>query len=190
MAVRLFVRHPVTDYATWRKAYDAFDSERVPMGVIGDAVYRSVDDPNDVTVYHDFATVEKAKAFAASPRLRDVMAEGASPLPRRSGSSSRTEEVSVPSERRRDPLDGPRGNRTSALDPQTPVRRSASVGSSYRREAPALERAGIHVHDGLITRPQGSSDSSRASSSGQQDRRGASAGPTSHTSRGAVIGAR
>jgi hypothetical protein len=56
-------------------AYDAFDSERVPMGVSDDAVYRSVDDPNDATVYHDFATVEKAKAFAASPRLRDVMAE-------------------------------------------------------------------------------------------------------------------
>src|SRR6266542_3749774 len=41
--VRLFVRHPVSDYATWREHYDAFDDERRGMGVTGDAVFRSVD---------------------------------------------------------------------------------------------------------------------------------------------------
>jgi hypothetical protein len=66
-------RHQVTDYAAWRKVYDAFDAERRPMGVIGDAVYQSVNDPNDVTVWHDFKTVEQAKAFASWDKLKDTM---------------------------------------------------------------------------------------------------------------------
>ena len=37
--VRLFVRHTVADYGAWRKAYDAFDAQRAPMGVISHAVY-------------------------------------------------------------------------------------------------------------------------------------------------------
>jgi hypothetical protein len=45
------------------------------MGVLGDAFYRSVDDPNDITAWHDFATVEEAKSFASSTRLREVMDE-------------------------------------------------------------------------------------------------------------------
>ncbi len=71
--VRLFVRHPVADYAAWRKVYDEFDVERGPMGVTGHAVYQSLDDPNDITVWHDFATREAAEAFASSERLRDAM---------------------------------------------------------------------------------------------------------------------
>jgi opacity protein-like surface antigen len=71
--VRMYVRHEVNDYATWRKNYDAFKAERNKMGVIGAAVYRSVDNPNDVTVTHDFKTPDKAKAFASSTRLKEVM---------------------------------------------------------------------------------------------------------------------
>lgn len=71
--ISLFVRHPVADYATWRKHYDDFDEERRRMGVTGHAVYQAVDDPNDVTVWHEFATREAAEAFAGSPRLREVM---------------------------------------------------------------------------------------------------------------------
>ncbi len=73
--VRLFARHPVADYATWRKHYDSFDDERSGMGVTGDAVFQAVDDPNDVTIWHDFSTREAAEAFISSPRLREVMAE-------------------------------------------------------------------------------------------------------------------
>ena len=44
------------------------------MGVTGDAVYQSTSDPNDVTVWHDFADLDSARAFAESDRLREVMA--------------------------------------------------------------------------------------------------------------------
>ncbi len=71
--IRLFVRHRVADYAAWRKVYDEFDATRRPMGVIGEAVFQSIDDPNDVTVWHDFQTADEAQAFASSEAVRDVM---------------------------------------------------------------------------------------------------------------------
>ena len=37
------------------------------------AVYRGADDPADITVSHDFENIRKARAFAASPRLKEVM---------------------------------------------------------------------------------------------------------------------
>jgi len=72
---RMFVRHKVKDYAAWRKAYDAFDSEREALGVTGHKVFRSIDQPEDVTIWHDFATAQAAKAFASSERLKAVMRE-------------------------------------------------------------------------------------------------------------------
>jgi len=74
--VRMFVRHEVADYAAWRKSYDAFGSTQKKLGVSAQAVYQSTDNPNDVTATHDFASVEKAKAFAASAELKSAM-EGA-----------------------------------------------------------------------------------------------------------------
>lgn len=71
--VRMYVRHSVKDYRAWRKAYNAFDAERRGMGVTGHAVYRALDDPNNVTVSHDFATKRKAESFATSDRLKEVM---------------------------------------------------------------------------------------------------------------------
>lgn len=71
--VRMFVRHEVADYGNWRKAYDAFDATRRKLGVISQSVYRSADDPNDITVVHDFRTLEQAKAFAASAELKSAM---------------------------------------------------------------------------------------------------------------------
>jgi hypothetical protein len=71
--VRLFVRINVADYETWRKVYDSFYGDRVAMGVMGAAAFQLVDDPNDVTVWHDFETAEVARAFVSSDALRDVM---------------------------------------------------------------------------------------------------------------------
>ena len=71
--VRMFVRHKVKDYAAWRKAYDAFEPERGGFGVRGHSVFQSVGDPNDVTVWHDFDTTEKAQSFSDSARLKEVM---------------------------------------------------------------------------------------------------------------------
>ncbi len=73
--IRVFIRHSVANYAQWRVVYDEFDQERQKMGVLEEAVYQELDDPNTVTVTHDFADAEAARAFIASERLREVIAE-------------------------------------------------------------------------------------------------------------------
>lgn len=71
--VRMFVRHDVADYSAWRKGYNAYAPTQKKMGVFFEAVYQSPDNPNDVTVIHDFHSLEKAKAFAASADLKETM---------------------------------------------------------------------------------------------------------------------
>lgn len=74
--VRLFVRHQVADYGQWRRGYDDFDETRRGLGVRGDAVFQAVDDPNDVTVWHDFDSADAARSFMSSSELKAAM-EGA-----------------------------------------------------------------------------------------------------------------
>jgi hypothetical protein len=71
----LFVRHDVADFGTWKQAYDEFDEERRSMGVTGHGVYQAEGNPNDVTIYHHFESMDAAKAFMASDRLREKMVE-------------------------------------------------------------------------------------------------------------------
>jgi hypothetical protein len=71
--VTLFVRHTVADYAAWRRIFDAFAPTQEAMGVTEKAVYRATDNENDVTVTHEFATLEAARAFAGSPDLKAAM---------------------------------------------------------------------------------------------------------------------
>ena len=74
--IRLFVRHDVADYEAWRQVYDELDGKRRTMGVTAEAVFQSIDDPNDVTVWHDFETAQAAQAFASSPEQPDAMERG------------------------------------------------------------------------------------------------------------------
>ena len=71
--VRSFIHHHVSDYAAWREVYDSFGDAQRDYGVRAEAVYRGVDDPNDVTVTHDFDDAEAAKAFFALQELKEAM---------------------------------------------------------------------------------------------------------------------
>ena len=62
----MFVRHTVSDYKAWRKVYDDFATTQKAMDVTAEAVYQSADNPNDITVTHDFATISAAQTFADS----------------------------------------------------------------------------------------------------------------------------
>lgn len=73
--VRMFIRHDVEDYDTWRQAYDDFDEFRRTHGVEDAAVFRDAGEPNRVTVTHDFASLDAARSFADAPELRDAMQE-------------------------------------------------------------------------------------------------------------------
>ena len=72
----LFVRHTVTDYKAWRKIYDEFLPVQKANGVTAQAVYQADGNPNDITVTHEFATIEAAKAFVAREDLKKAMQGG------------------------------------------------------------------------------------------------------------------
>ena len=69
----LFVRHQVADYDAWRRVFDAAKPQQEAAGVLAAAIYRSVDDPNELTVSHDFDSLEAARAWADSPELHAAM---------------------------------------------------------------------------------------------------------------------
>ena len=71
--VRVFVRHEIGDFAEWRSIYEGNESVRKKMGVVAQEIYRSVDNPNEVTVIHEFKTLEKARAWASSSELRAAL---------------------------------------------------------------------------------------------------------------------
>lgn len=73
--VRMFIRHPVEDFESWKQVYDDFDDERQELGVTDDAVFQAVENPKDVTVWHDFEDLDSARSFARSDRLREAMEE-------------------------------------------------------------------------------------------------------------------
>jgi hypothetical protein len=73
MMTTLFVRHTVSDYKAWRKVYDGFAPVQKAGGVKAETVYQAADNPNDVTVTHDFASVAEAQAFIKNPELKKAM---------------------------------------------------------------------------------------------------------------------
>jgi uncharacterized protein (UPF0264 family) len=76
LMVRAFIRHHVSDYDEWRKVYEGFADAQRAGGVRAEAVYRGADDPNDITVTHDFDDAASAKAFLGNTELKEAMQRG------------------------------------------------------------------------------------------------------------------
>lgn len=49
----MFVRHLVEDYESWREVFDDFFATRQEACVTTEAVYRSADEPNEITLVLD-----------------------------------------------------------------------------------------------------------------------------------------
>jgi quinol monooxygenase YgiN len=69
----MFVRHTISDYKAWRKIYDDVAAMQKAGGVTAQAVYQAADNPNDITVTHEFGSIEAAKAFVESDELKKAM---------------------------------------------------------------------------------------------------------------------
>jgi hypothetical protein len=67
------INHTVKDYAVWRKAFDQDSTIQKTNGMSLIAVGKGSEKANDLSVVFMLADVAKAKAFAADPRLKDVM---------------------------------------------------------------------------------------------------------------------
>jgi hypothetical protein len=69
----MFIRNTVSDYKAWRKVYDDVAPMQKAGGVTAQAVYQAADNPSDITVTHEFGSVEAAQAFAKSDELKKAM---------------------------------------------------------------------------------------------------------------------
>lgn len=69
----MFLRHKVADYKSWRSEYDKYGDFQKANGIRSATVFRGDDDPNDVTVAHEFASAADARAFIASTDLKSAM---------------------------------------------------------------------------------------------------------------------
>jgi hypothetical protein len=69
----IVIKNTITDYNTWRPFFDADSSFRNAAGLHLVGVARGIENPNEVEVPFMIDNVQKAKAFASDPRLKDVM---------------------------------------------------------------------------------------------------------------------
>lgn len=67
----LHIEHPVTDFPTWRAAFDRFAPARADAGVRGFRIQRPLDDDHRVLVELDFDGAAGATAFLGF--LREVV---------------------------------------------------------------------------------------------------------------------
>ncbi len=67
------INHTVKDYDKWRPAFNSDSTTRKASGLEDIVVGRSVDNPNSLIVALKASDLEKARTFAADPRLKDVM---------------------------------------------------------------------------------------------------------------------
>jgi hypothetical protein len=69
----LIIRHKISDYTNWKKAYDNHTAARTAGGLGKGRVTRSVDEPNEIVLLFEVADIKKAKAFCASEDLKAAM---------------------------------------------------------------------------------------------------------------------
>jgi hypothetical protein len=63
--VTLRIEHPISDFPTWKAAFDRFATRREHAGVRRHRIFRPVDDPAYVLVDLDFDQVSAAEGFLA-----------------------------------------------------------------------------------------------------------------------------
>jgi len=71
--VVVIVTHGVKEYDSWRKGYDADESNRKNAGFKVWGVYADVNNPNMISIIGEFPNAAAADAFTTSPKLKEVM---------------------------------------------------------------------------------------------------------------------
>jgi quinol monooxygenase YgiN len=69
----MVVSHTVKNYDVWKKGFDEDALNRSASGLTLRALARGTNNPNQVYVFLNVADLQKAKGFAASPKLKEVM---------------------------------------------------------------------------------------------------------------------
>lgn len=63
MVATLHIEHRITDFPTWKEAFNRFAARRTEAGVTAHRIYQPLDDPAYVVLQLDFPSVEQAQAF-------------------------------------------------------------------------------------------------------------------------------
>lgn len=66
----LHIEHPITDYDTWRRAFDRFAEVRAASGVSSHTIWQPVDNPDYVLIDLNFETAGRAESFLDILRTR------------------------------------------------------------------------------------------------------------------------
>lgn len=73
MSNYMFIRHKVQDFKAWKAGYDEHRPKRIEAGLTEKYLLQNADDPNEVIGLFEAQDLNRAKAFAQSPELRDKM---------------------------------------------------------------------------------------------------------------------
>jgi hypothetical protein len=77
--VTLHIEHPITDYTTWKSAFDRLAQLRDQSGVRGHRIQQPVSDDHYVVIDLDFETSREAEAFLEILRTRVWSSPASSP---------------------------------------------------------------------------------------------------------------
>jgi quinol monooxygenase YgiN len=70
---RFLVIHTVEDYEKWKSVFDEHARTRQEYGGKGATLFRNADNPNNIVLLWDWESAQKAREFAQSDSLREVM---------------------------------------------------------------------------------------------------------------------
>jgi hypothetical protein len=59
----LSIEHKITDFPTWKEAFDRFSEARMQAGVLAHCIRRLADDPLYLVIELDFETEQNAESF-------------------------------------------------------------------------------------------------------------------------------
>jgi hypothetical protein len=73
----IIVRNRVENYATWKRAWDAGAATRKDAGIQSEQLFRNPGLPDEVVLLVEFPTLEQAREYAASDKLREALQDSA-----------------------------------------------------------------------------------------------------------------
>jgi len=71
--VTVIVSHEVKNFAEWKKGFDSDEVNRQQAGVKTHGVYTAADNPNLVSIFTEFQSMEAVHGMMASPHMKESM---------------------------------------------------------------------------------------------------------------------
>jgi hypothetical protein len=71
--VNVLVRHKVADFGRWKQIFDGHFGIRHTGGELSHRIFHSHDEATDLTLFFEWETLDRARAFFASEPLRNGM---------------------------------------------------------------------------------------------------------------------